>query len=117
MQRGEMWLVNLEPGFGREIHKRRPALIISANAIHQKLKQVIIIPASSQVPKTIGIEMVRIGAGEGAHKTSVLLPIFLRSIDTSRLVKKIGSLSEEKLREVEGAITLVLDLAPEGENI
>lgn len=109
VNRGDIWLVNLDPGFGREIHKKRPALIISANAIHQNTANAIIIPASSQVPKTIGVEMVLVGKKEGLDKSSVLLPVFIRHIDQERLIKKIGSLPKVKMREVEEAIKIVLD--------
>jgi mRNA interferase MazF len=89
MKRGEIWTVDLEPGFGREIHKRRPALIISSNSLH-KSPHTIIIPASSIIPKVIGVEMVLVGKTEGLNKKSVLLPIFIRSVDQTRLVRKIG---------------------------
>ncbi len=110
MKRGELWIINLEPGFGREIHKKRPALILSEDSINQKTTNVIIIPASSIVPQTIGVEMIRIGEKEGLRQDSVLLPIFIRSVDHDRLIKKIGELSKKKLHQVEEAIRLVLGL-------
>lgn len=109
VNRGDVWLVDLDPGFGREIHKKRPALIVSANAIHHDTTNAIIIPASSQVPKTIGLEMVVVGKKEGLDKPSVLLPVFVRHIDQERLIKKIGSLSKVKLREIEEALKIVLE--------
>lgn len=109
INRGDVWLVDLDPGFGREIHKKRPALIVSTNAIHQDTTNAIIIPASSQVPKTIGVEMVVVGKKEGLDKPSVLLPVFIRHIDQERLIKKISSLSKVKLREIEEALKIVLD--------
>lgn len=114
MKRGEVWLINLEPGFGREIHKKRPALILSKDSIHTDTDHVIIIPASSLVPKIMGIEMVSIGKKEGLDKQSVLLPVFIRSIDQERLIKKIGTVIKTKLQEIEEAIKIVLDL--KGEN-
>lgn len=110
MKRGEIWIIDLEPGFGREIHKKRPALIVSNDTVHQ-FSHAIIVPASSIVPKTLGIEMVTIGKNEGLAKKSVLLPIFVRSVDGKRLIKKVGILSKDKLQEVEDAIRLVLSLS------
>lgn len=106
-------MVNLEPGFGREIHKKRPALILSKNSIHTNSDHVIIIPASSLVPKIVGIEMVTIGKKEGLDKSSILLPIFIRSIDQQRLIKKVGKIPKTKLQEVENIIKIVLDLIHE----
>ncbi len=113
MKRGEIWLVNLEPGFGREIHKKRPALVLSKNSIHTDTTHIIIVPASSLVPKIIGIEMVTVGKKEGLDKQSVLLPIFIRSIDQERLIKKVGKVSKIKLKEIEEAVKIVLDFKHE----
>lgn len=33
MNRGEVWLVNLDPTIGREINKIRPAVIVNNNAV------------------------------------------------------------------------------------
>ncbi|MBI2613983.1 MAG: type II toxin-antitoxin system PemK/MazF family toxin [Candidatus Levybacteria bacterium] len=114
IKRGELWLVNLEPGFGREIHKKRPALVVSRNSIHLDTTHVIIVPASTQVPNTVGIEMVLVNKKEGLQQQSVLLPVFIRSIDQERLIKKVGTVTKTKLQEVEDAINIVLDLT--GEN-
>lgn len=113
IKRGEIWLINLEPGFGKEMHKKRPALIASKNSINLQANHVIIVPASSQIPALLGIEMVSIGKIKGLDKKSVLLPLFIKSIDQERLIKKIGTISEIKLQEVEEAIKIVLDLKKE----
>lgn len=110
IKRGEIWIVNLEPSLHRELHKRRPALIISNNFVHNKTYHVIVIPISSQVPRTIGPEMVLIGKKEGLAKKSIILPLFIRSIDQERLIAKIGSLTEAKLSEVGESLKLVLQL-------
>lgn len=110
IKRGEIWIVNLEPSSHREIHKKRPALVISNNFIHEKTYHVIVIPISSQVPKTIGPEMILIGKKEGLDKRSVILPLFTRSIDQARLIKKIGNLSATKLSEIDESLKLILQL-------
>ena len=110
MKRGDIWIVNLDPGFGRELHKKRPALIVSKNLINQETSSVIIIPISSQVPQIVGPEMIILHMDAGVERTSVLLPLFIRSIDQARLVKKIGGLPTKLMNDVEDAIKLVLDL-------
>src|SRR5437763_941256 len=110
MKRGDIWIINLDPGFGREMHKKRPALIISKNLIHQATPNVIIIPISSQVPNIIDTEIIVLNKEVGVEKSSILLPLFIRSIDQARLMKKIGSLHAKTMNEVEKAIKLILDL-------
>lgn len=109
-RRGEIYIADLDPGFGKEIHKRRPVLVISTNNINQNTHQAIIIPSSSIIPRIIHPEMVKLGRLKGLEKESVLLPVFIRSIDNKRLTKKVGKLSQEKLEEVIEALNLVLGL-------
>lgn len=111
MKRGELWIVDLEPGFGREMHKKRPALIISADEIHQFSSDIVIIPASSRVPPSLGSDIVVINEETGVTKPSVLVPLLIRSVDKNRLIKKIGVVSKETIKDVEQALLLVLDIA------
>ncbi|MBI4067305.1 type II toxin-antitoxin system PemK/MazF family toxin [Candidatus Gottesmanbacteria bacterium] len=106
--RGDIWIVNLEPVFGREIHKKRPALIISNNAVNQDTYHVVVVPGSSIAPISQTADMVYLGKVKGFKEESILLPVLIRSIDQDRLIKKIGKISQQKLLEVEEAIKLVL---------
>ena len=110
ISRGDLWIVDLDPAYGREIHKKRPALIISNNNNNRNTYHVIVIPSTSIVPKQASEEIVSVGGIKGFEKESVLLPLLIRSIDQDRLVKKIGKLSKEKLKEVEYSLKLVLGL-------
>lgn len=109
--RGDIWIVDLNPGSYREIHKKRPCLIISGSEVNEETNSTIIIPTSSQVPKVLGIDKIAVGKKEGFTKASVLLPLFIRSIDQDRLVKKIGAVSEEILIYVEEVIKLILAIS------
>ncbi|MBI2327890.1 type II toxin-antitoxin system PemK/MazF family toxin [Candidatus Curtissbacteria bacterium] len=111
-KRGQIYIADLDPGFGREIHKKRPVLIISDNAFNQTATHAIIIPSSSVIPSTLSSEIIPIGRPRGFEKESVLLPLFIRSIDQDRLIKKIGKISKQKLLEVEEALKLILGFMP-----
>ena len=110
ISRGEYWIVDLEPAYGREIHKRRPGLIISGNKYNRNTFNAIVIPSTSIVPEEISEEMIPIGKVKGFEKESVLLPLLIRSIDQNRLIKKVGKISKVKLQEVEEALKLVLGM-------
>lgn len=114
MKRGEIWIVDLDPGYGKEIRKKRPALVITSDSFNKSLHTVVVIPFSSRAPKIISAEMVIVvpSRENGLDKKSVLLPLLLRSVDKSRLINKIGNLSEDKVFEVEGALKIVLGLEP-----
>lgn len=110
-KRGQIYIANLDPGFGREIHKKRPVLIISDNVFNQTRNHVIIIPSSSIRPPLLTPEIISIGKPKGLEKESVLILIFIRSIDQDRLIKKVGQISKNKMQDVEEALKLVLGLS------
>lgn len=110
-KRGDIFVADLNPSFGREIHKKRPVLVVSNNILNKELPTVIIIPFSSIVPQFIGPDVVKVALKAiGLDKKSLAMINHIRSIDKKRLVKKIGTISKGKLREVEEAIKIVLDL-------
>lgn len=110
-KRGEVFVADLDPAFGREIHKKRPVLIISSNKLNKALFTVVVIPFSSIIPQFIGPDMVRVNSADaGVEEESVILPNYIRAVDKIRLLKKIGKLSRTKLEEVEEAIKAVFDL-------
>lgn len=116
IKRGDIWAADLRPGIGWEVTKRRPALIISHNAINSIYPTVIVIPISSQAPSILGPERVFISKkGTKLQKDSVILTTQMRAIDKTRLFKKIGVISEAKLIEVEESIKIVLGLFNEEE--
>ncbi len=110
MKRGDFWIVNLEPGYGKEMRKKRPGLIISGDSFNNIAHYVIVIPTTSIVPSILSEEMVDLGKPKSFDKKSVLLPLYIRNIDKERLVKKIGKISPKKLRETEEKLKMVLEL-------
>jgi len=109
-KRGQIFVADLDPAFGREIHKKRPVLIVSSNNLNQNTPYVVIVPSSSMVPQILTPEIVSVGKPKGFDKESVFLPLYMRSIDKERLIKKIGNLSKNKFQQVEDAVKFVLGL-------
>lgn len=109
-KRGEIYIADLNPGFGREIHKKRPVLIISNDILNQTSFTTVITPFSSIVPQFISPDMVEAPQLKGLDKESVILIDKIRSIDKERLMEKVGRLSQAKLSEVEESLKLVLGM-------
>ena len=110
MQRGEIWLVNLDPTVGSEIRKTRPAVIVSSDLIG-------ILPLKVIVPFTEWKEryantpwMVRIDSDDqnGLSKTSAADGLQVRSISHQRLVKKLGVLPHIQVAQIVQAVLNVL---------
>lgn len=109
-KRGQIFIADLDPSFGREIHKKRPVLIISNNHIDTVYPVVIVIPFSSIVPEFIGPDMVKFISQPGLAENSVLVVNQIISVDKDRLLKRVGRISAIKMKQVEQALKDVLGL-------
>ncbi len=87
-QRDEVWLVSLEPTIGSEIRKTRPCIVISPDEINKLLKTVIVAPLTS----TIKNYPTRVTIVFQTRESSIALDQ-IRSVDKSRLLRKLGNLS------------------------
>lgn len=95
VKRFDIFLVNLDPTIGSEIQKTRPCLIISPDEMNRNIRTVIIAPMTTKgrdYPTRVACKF------QGKQGQIVLDQI--RTIDKSRLVKKLSQLKEESRAEV-----------------
>lgn len=90
--RGEIWLVNLDPTVGSEIKKTRPYVVISPPELHDHLRTVIMAPMTTKGRAA----PFRVGITHGGKKGLILLDQ-IRTVDKTRLVKKLGSINAKTL--------------------
>ncbi len=108
--RGEIWLVDFNPGRGHEQKGVRPALVIQSNLINQTGfgTTVILAISKSNEVKRRGVLNICVKEGEGGLKVdSVIKCHQIYTIDTGRLVKRFGKLADSKMEEVEKAVKIV----------
>ncbi|NOR70448.1 MAG: type II toxin-antitoxin system PemK/MazF family toxin [Methylomarinum sp.] len=87
---GEVYWVNLDPTFGTEIKKIRPALVISPNDLNDALPRVIIAPLTSKgQPLGCRPEIIF------NNRPSRLLLDQIRSVDKRRLLEKMGEIDKK----------------------
>ena len=89
ISRFEVHLVRLDPAEGSEIKKTRPCLVISPDDMNQFIRTVIVAPMTSKgrdYPTRVPVEF------QGKQGQVVLDQI--RTVDKSRLVKKLGKISD-----------------------
>ena len=111
IKRGDIFLVDLNPVVGAEQAGTRPALVIQIDKANAASPHTIIIPFTTRIKEAKLPSHVRIPAGTGGlAEESILLCEQIRVIDKRRLVRKIGSIREEHLREVGIAIKVILGL-------
>lgn len=107
MKRGEFYLVR-KPG-SRDPRKQRVFLIVSRQAlINSRFSSLICAPVYSQYD---GLStQVAVGIEEGLKKESSIHCDELVSVPKSLLTHYVGSLGTPKLRELNGALMIALDL-------
>jgi mRNA interferase MazF len=112
MKQGEIWEINLSPTVGAEIKKKRPAVIVSDDAIGI-LPLKVIVPITAWKDRYQGaIWMVRIepDSENKLTKLSTMDTFQIRSISTKRFLRKIGSVSSKALDAIKTAIKAVIDV-------
>ncbi|MGV3559013.1 type II toxin-antitoxin system PemK/MazF family toxin [Larkinella arboricola] len=95
IERFDIWLVSLDPTQGSEIAKTRPCLVVSPDAINQRLNTVMVAPMTSTQKRY----PTRVNCHFAGQDGQVALDQ-TRAIDKSRLVKRIGHLDDATCRQV-----------------
>jgi len=106
MKRGSVWWVEFDPAVGSEIHKTRPAVIVSNDNANKYLARVVVVPLTSSVS--------RLYPGEAAltvnGKKNKAMTDQIMSADKSRLKNKIGELTDNDMSSLETAMKTFLNL-------
>jgi len=94
IKRFDIYLVKLNPTVGSEIQKTRPCIIISPNEMN-KLKTVIIVPMTTK-----GFDFIFRPKITFKDKEGLILLDQMRTVDKTRLIKKIGKVKDDKSKEI-----------------
>ena len=95
VNRFDVYLINLDPTIGSEIQKTRPCLIVSPDEMNKHIRTVIVAPlttAGNDYPTRVSCKFKK-------KKGQIVLDQ-IRTIDKTRLVKKLGSINPEIQLEV-----------------
>lgn len=90
-KRFDVFLVALNPTVGREIQKTRPCLIVSPDEMNRYIGTFIVAPMTSQTRAY----STRI-ACEFQGKTGQIVLDQLRTVDTARLIKRLGRITADE---------------------
>lgn len=89
VSRFDVYLIRLDPTQGREIRKTRPCLIISPDEMNQHIDTVIIAPMTTKgrpYPTRVPVRF--------KGKSGQIVLDQIRTVDKSRLVKRVGKIDE-----------------------
>ena len=101
MKRYEIRWTALYPVQGAEMAKTRPAVIVSLDALNQRLQTVTICPLTSHLHPTW---RTRLGCRVGGQSAEIAVDQ-IRTVSEARLGKKVGALSNEQAGALRRLIT------------
>ena len=113
ISRGQIYFTSLDPIQDREQSGRRPALVVSSDAINrQPLVVAVIVGTDAANIQGDYPTNIRVTAAEsGLPRDTVFLAFQVRSLDHSRFTgPAVGSLSPVRMAQVADALRLTLDL-------
>lgn len=102
VSRFDVFLIRLDPTQGREIRKTRPCLIISPDEMNLHIDTVIIAPMTTKgrpYPTRVPVRF--------KGKSGQIVLDQIRTVDKSRLVKRVGKIDELTRTQV---LTLLAEL-------
>ena len=111
IKRGAIYLAALDPTIGHEIAKTRPVLVVSNDKNNQFSGTVTVLPITSKaLDKTYPFEVGVPKGGGGLPKASKIKADQIRTISKNRLIKAIGTLSDELMAEADRAVKIHLGI-------
>jgi mRNA interferase MazF len=112
LNRGEVWLADLNPKRGTEPGKTRPVLIIQAQALlDAQHPSTLIVPLTTVLVEGAEPLRIRVPAAGRLRRTSDLLIDQLRAIDNRRLIEgPLTKLSATLMKRIHEAVVEVLNL-------
>jgi mRNA interferase MazF len=109
VERGEIWLANLDPTTGSEQAGTRPIIIFQQSTLSQFTSTIITIPFTTNLRRSALPTCLLISGGQGGlSQDSVALCHQLRVLDKSRLIKKLGQLEPDAIAQLESIVLFTL---------
>ena len=98
-RRFDVYLVNLDPTRGSQIRQTRPCAVVSPDEMNRYIRTVIIAPMTSDrrdTPTRVDITFQR--------KKGQMVLDQIRTVDKSRLLRRLGRLPEARARDVSATL-------------
>ena len=110
IQRGDIYLVNLNDQVGSEQGGIRPAVIVQ-NEIGNNFSPTTLICPLTTKKKSLSVTHVDLSKdSDGVAMDSTVLCEQIRVIDKSRIVKKLGQIDRDKLNDINKKILVSLGI-------
>jgi mRNA interferase MazF len=108
--RGEIWEVDLNPTVGRDQAGRRPALIVSDNALNTSPRGLVVVIPITGTARGLPTH-IPVNPPEGGLTTpSVIMTEQVRSLSKARLANRYGAVTQPTMDQVDRILRIVLGL-------
>lgn len=103
IERGDVFWARLDPTVGSELQKTRPVVVLSINPLNKVRKTVVVVPLSTSAP---AIEFLNVALKGG----SVARCEHIRAIDKTRLLERVGSISDTDMLKIDEGVARILGI-------
>ena len=108
----EIWIADLNPRIGTEAGKVRPVLVVQTNLLNQlPHSSTLVCPITTNTTDNSTVLRISLKKGMGNVQQDCDIMIDqIRAIDNKRLIKKIGNLPQELIRQIKENILIIFDI-------
>jgi mRNA interferase MazF len=115
MQRGDVFMVDLDPSRDSESNKVRPVVIVSNNAANRSAERngrgvIAVVPVTSNTARVYAFQVLLAAGEAGLPGESKARAEQVRSIDYERLRHRLGAVEPASLKRLDEALRIHLAL-------
>ena len=110
IKRGDIYYADLSPVVGAEEGGTRLVVVISNDTINRCTSTVIVAAITSKMIKPNSLFVMFSAENIGLVKGGVILLEQIRTLDKRRIKEKMGHIDDEKMKEVDQALQVTLNL-------
>ncbi len=108
--RGDLFFANLNPVKGSEQGGKRPVVILQ-NDVGNKFSPTVIVAAITSRTRKKANMPTHVSLDNAAlEKNSQVLLEQIRTLDKTRLIKKVGKLTQDEMRAIDNSLEISLSL-------
>lgn len=105
----DIWLANLNPSKGTEAGKTRPVVIVQTDLLNAVHLSTLICPVTTNVQSKLEYLRVHLTKGQLPELSDVLVDQ-VRAIDNTRLISRLGRLTQNQQMKLKSNLRIMLDL-------
>lgn len=110
MKRGDVYMVNFDPGVPGEPTRTRPAVLLTNDLANETLPHVVVAPVTSNVQRVYPFDVVLDAGSCGLPETSRVQLNYVRGLNRGRLGRFVGHLTPAQVKEVDTKLKTHLGL-------